>query len=140
MAKKDNSKDNKHFFKDFKAEIKKVIWPAPKQLINTTVAIITMIVVVAAIVFALDFAFEALSKNGFTKLQQSISSSNTSNTNSNNEASNNSTTTTESEATNSDTTESEASDSVLVTEPIEDNAQTEQSEATVETEETTESE
>ena len=32
MAKE--TKNKKHFFKDFKAELKKVIWPTPKQLIN----------------------------------------------------------------------------------------------------------
>ena len=42
MAKKDNKNENKvkkHFFKDFKAELKKVIWPTPKQLVNNTVAV-----------------------------------------------------------------------------------------------------
>ena len=33
MANKEkNKKDNRHFFKDFKAELKKVIWPTPKQV------------------------------------------------------------------------------------------------------------
>ena len=34
MAKNESKNDNKvkkHFFKDFKAELKKVIWPTPKQ-------------------------------------------------------------------------------------------------------------
>ena len=33
-AKKENSKNKKSFFKDFKAELKKVVWPTPKQLFN----------------------------------------------------------------------------------------------------------
>ena len=40
MAKKESKTENKvkkHFFKDFKAELKKVIWPTPKQLVNNTV-------------------------------------------------------------------------------------------------------
>ena len=104
MAKMDNSKENKHFFRDFKAEIKKVIWPSPKQLMNTTVAIITMIIVVAVIVFILDFAFEALSKNGFTKLQEIVTSSNANNENN---ASNNSTNTTELEESTENSTNQE---------------------------------
>ena len=31
---KKEKKENKHFFKDFKAELKRVIWPTPKQLVN----------------------------------------------------------------------------------------------------------
>ncbi len=30
---KENFKNKKHFLKDFKAELKKVIWPTPKQLL-----------------------------------------------------------------------------------------------------------
>ena len=40
MAKKESKNENKikkHFFKDFKAELKKVIWPTPKQLVNNTI-------------------------------------------------------------------------------------------------------
>ena len=33
-ANKKQSKDKKHFMKDFKAELKRVIWPTPKQLLN----------------------------------------------------------------------------------------------------------
>ena len=36
-ANKKQSKDKKHFMKDFKAELKRVIWPTPKQLLNNTV-------------------------------------------------------------------------------------------------------
>ena len=39
-ANKKQSKETKHFFKDFKAELKRVIWPTPKQLLNNTVAVI----------------------------------------------------------------------------------------------------
>ena len=50
-------KNNKHFWKDFKAELKKVIWPTPKQLANNTIAVITIVIIVALIVFVLDFTF-----------------------------------------------------------------------------------
>ena len=63
MAKKDNkneSKAKKQFFKDFKAELKKVIWPTPKQLVNNTTAVVAIVLVTAAIVFVLDVVFELL--------------------------------------------------------------------------------
>ncbi len=74
MAKKDNktNKEKRHFFKDFKAEIKKVIWPTPKQLVNTTIAIIAIVVVVSAIVFVLDLGFDAANKYGLTRLHEEV--------------------------------------------------------------------
>ena len=74
MAKKEKktNKENKHFFKDFKAEIKKVIWPTSKQLTNTTIAIIAMVLIVGIIVFGLDVAFDAMNKYGLTKLQETV--------------------------------------------------------------------
>lgn len=74
MAKKEKktNKEKKHFFKDYKAELKKVIWPTSKQLINTTAAIILMVVVVGVIVFGLDLSFDAMNKYGLTKLQETV--------------------------------------------------------------------
>lgn len=69
-------KENKHFFKDFKAELKKVIWPTPKQLVNNTVAVITIVLITAAIVFALDLLFGALNTYGIDKLKAKVESSN----------------------------------------------------------------
>ncbi len=71
-----NKKDKKHFFKDFKAELKKVIWPTPKQLANNTVAVITIVLITAAIVFVLDFAFEKMNTFGINKLKASVESKN----------------------------------------------------------------
>ena len=59
-ANKKQSKDKKHFMKDFKAELKRVIWPTPKQLLNNTVAVITIVLITAVIVFALDVVFESM--------------------------------------------------------------------------------
>ena len=70
--KKENSKNKKSFFKDFKAELKRVVWPTPKQLINNTVAVITIVLITAAIVFVLDLAFESLNKYGVDKVKESI--------------------------------------------------------------------
>ena len=63
MAKESAKKDNKnkrHFFKDFKAELKKVIWPTPKQLMKSTMAVIFIVIVTAVLVFVLDVVFETL--------------------------------------------------------------------------------
>ena len=75
--KNENSKNKKSFFKGFKAELKKVIWPTPKQLVNNTVAVITIVLIVALIVFVLDLTFESLNKYGVDKLKEVISTENT---------------------------------------------------------------
>ena len=78
--KEKNSKNKKSFFKDFKAELKKVVWPTPKQLVNNTVAVITIVLITAIIVFVLDLAFEFINKQGVEKVKEVITSSNTTNT------------------------------------------------------------
>ena len=70
--KKENSKNKKSFFKDFKAELKKVVWPTPKQLVNNTIAVITIVLITAAIVFALDLTFESLNKYGIEKIKEVV--------------------------------------------------------------------
>ena len=80
-AKKNNNnkeiKNKKHFFKDFKAELKKVIWPTPKQLVNKTVAVIVIVLITAAIVFVLDVVFDLLNEKGLNKLKSNIKNSKT---------------------------------------------------------------
>lgn len=68
-------KNNKRFFKDFKVELKKVIWPTPKQLVNNTVAVITIVLILAIIVFFLDVAFEALNTYGIDRIRSAVSTS-----------------------------------------------------------------
>lgn len=75
--KKENNKNKKSFSKDFKAELKKVVWPTPKQLVNNTVAVITIVLVTAAIVFVLDLTFETLNKHGVNKIKEVVSANNT---------------------------------------------------------------
>ena len=70
--KKENSKNKKSFFKDFKAELKKVVWPTPKQLVNNTVAVVTIVLITAAIVFVLDLVFETVNKQGVEKIKEII--------------------------------------------------------------------
>src|SRR5699024_10130244 len=81
--KQDNKKQNKKSYgKDFKAELKRVIWPTPKQLFNNTVAVITVVLITAAIVFVLDFAFESMNKYGIEKLKEMVDNNNSEATNS----------------------------------------------------------
>lgn len=84
MAKKDNktkkqenSKNKKSFFKDFKAELKKVVWPTPKQLVNNTIAVITIVLITAVIVFVLDVIFEAANEHGVERIKEIITTNET---------------------------------------------------------------
>jgi len=70
-------KNKKSFFKDFKAELKKVIWPTPKQLVNNTMAVVVIVVLTAAIVFVLDLAFDLFNKYGINNLKSKIKGSET---------------------------------------------------------------
>mgnify|MGYP004537760379 CR=1 FL=1 len=74
MAKKNekNSKDKTSFTKKFKAELKKVIWPTPKQLVNNTVAVVTIVLTTAIIVFVLDVVFDMGNKYGISHLQSIV--------------------------------------------------------------------
>lgn len=88
MAKKDkkekkevkNSKDKTSFMKSFKVELKKVNWPTPKQLFNNTVAVLTIVIITAVIVFVLDFAFKSMNKYGIDKIKEVVSNSDTTET------------------------------------------------------------
>ena len=72
--KKENSKNKKSFFKDFKAELKKVVWLTPKQLVNNTIAVVTIVLITAIIVFVLDVAFEAMNEHGVDKIKEVVES------------------------------------------------------------------
>ncbi|MCX4303988.1 MAG: preprotein translocase subunit SecE [Clostridia bacterium] len=69
-----NEKDKKSFAKDFKAELKKVSWPTPKQLVNNTAIVIVIVLITAAIVFVLDVVFESLNNYGIEKLKAMVTS------------------------------------------------------------------
>ena len=121
--KENNNKDNKNkksFFKGLKAELKKVIWPTPKQLVNNTIAVITIVLMTTLIVFVLDLAFESLNKYGIDKIKSSIQtiestdSEDSSNTTENIDTENSTDTTegtdTENESTTDETTDTNAVD------------------------------
>ena len=77
MAKKEKkeTKQKSIYFKEMKAELKKVVWPTPKELVNNTIAVIAFVLIIAIIVFVLDFCFDGLNKYGITRLQEKVQSS-----------------------------------------------------------------
>ena len=102
---KKQSKDKKQFGKDFKAELKRVIWPTPKQLFNNTVAVITVVLITAAIVFVLDFVFESMNTYGIDQIKSMVDSSNTVDSNSVDDATSTEDTNTESSEDTANETE-----------------------------------
>ena len=75
MAKEENKKvkkENKNGFKNFKAELKKVIWPTPKQVVNNTIAVVVIVLITAAIVFVLDVVFDLINEKGINKLKLNV--------------------------------------------------------------------
>lgn len=66
------NKKQKHFWKDFKAELKKVTWPTAKQLAVKTVTVIAVVIIIAAIVFVLDIGFEKGYEFVITKTSNAI--------------------------------------------------------------------
>ena len=92
MAKDEKNKKNKNpkksFLKESKAELKKVSWPTPKSLANDTATVIGIVLVVAIIVFILDFIFLAFNENVLIKgnntvIEQTVNQSSDENTESN---------------------------------------------------------
>ena len=77
MAKKEKkeTKQKSSYFKEMKAELKKVVWPTPKELFDNTVAVIAFVLIIAIIVFVSDICFDSLNKYGITKLQEKIKTS-----------------------------------------------------------------
>ena len=116
MKNKNDNKVKKNFFKDFKAELKRVIWPTPKQLLNNTTAVVTIVIITAIIVFALDAVFDLGNKYGISKLQsivnekynntESTNSTDNSSTDNNTESTENTSSTEENTSENSDETPS----------------------------------
>ena len=82
---KKEKKNKKHFWKDYKAELKKVNWQSPKELFNSTVAVLVIVFIVAAIVILLDLGLDflnSLEAKGIESLQNTITSQQTTDTNS----------------------------------------------------------
>ena len=44
----------KNYFHDYKIEIKKIVWPKPKQVFRNTGIVLSMIIIVGIFVFLID--------------------------------------------------------------------------------------
>ena len=69
---KKETKKKKTFMKDFKAELKRVTWLTPKQLVNNTTAVIVIVLITALIVFVLDLTFKAVNTYGINRLKTAV--------------------------------------------------------------------
>ena len=56
----------KRYFIELRAEFRKIVWPAPKQVLNNTVVVIVMIIFVGVIIWLLDGA-SSYALNAFLK-------------------------------------------------------------------------
>ena len=43
------------WFREMKSELKKVVWPSSKQLVNNTLIVLAAVIVVGAVVFLFDW-------------------------------------------------------------------------------------
>ncbi|MCH5195483.1 MAG: preprotein translocase subunit SecE [Oscillospiraceae bacterium] len=59
-ANKKNKKGIVKFFKDAKAEFKKVVWPGPKETTRNTIVVLIVCVLAGALVFGVDSLFGLL--------------------------------------------------------------------------------
>ena len=46
------------FFKDTRAELKKVVWPTGKQVANNTLWVLILVIVISAVVLGFDLLLE----------------------------------------------------------------------------------
>lgn len=111
MAKEKKEKkvitDKKSFMKDFKAELKRVVWPTSKQMVNNVTAVIVIVLVTAAIVFCLDFVFGAMNEYGINKLKTHVQSQSQEQTQVVENVTTNETVTNNAETVNNETTNNE---------------------------------
>ncbi|MDD2376262.1 MAG: preprotein translocase subunit SecE [Clostridia bacterium] len=60
------------FLKGIKAELKKVVWPTKKQLINNTIIVILLVLALAAIVLTFDMIVEFLDTHLWNLIRSKI--------------------------------------------------------------------
>lgn len=53
-AKRDKKGGVRKYFRDLKSELKKVVWPSRKQVINNTGVVLTVVTVVGLFLFGID--------------------------------------------------------------------------------------
>jgi preprotein translocase subunit SecE len=44
------------WFREMRSELKKVVWPTPKQIVNNTFVALTVMTVAAIVIWAIDYA------------------------------------------------------------------------------------
>lgn len=54
------------YFRDMKGEVKKVVWPAKKQIVNNTAVVIVTVIIAAIVIGGFDFVVSALVNLLFT--------------------------------------------------------------------------
>ena len=72
---KKDKKEKNNSIKSIRAELKKVTWPTPKQLVNKTIAVIAIVLIVSIIVFLFDLIFENIYNLGTGALKSIITTS-----------------------------------------------------------------
>ena len=50
------------YFRDVKSEMKKVVWPGKKQIINNTIVVLVVVAIASVVTLALDTGFITLLK------------------------------------------------------------------------------
>ena len=60
MAETTAKKQNRvvKFFKEVKSELKKVVWPSRKQIINNTLIVIASVIIIGIVIWAFDAIFQ----------------------------------------------------------------------------------
>ena len=60
MAETTVKKQNRviRFFKEVKSELKKVVWPTRKQVINNTLIVIAAVLIIGLVIWAFDVLFQ----------------------------------------------------------------------------------
>ena len=48
------------YLREMRSELKKVVWPSQKQLINNSLIVIVSVVVVGAVIAGVDFVFRSI--------------------------------------------------------------------------------
>ena len=61
----------KGFFKDMRSELKKVVWPTKKQIVNNTLWVMILVIVVAVVVLGIDLVLEKIDATLWNKLDSS---------------------------------------------------------------------
>lgn len=70
-----SGKSIKRFFKDFKGETKKIVWPDARTVLKNTGIVLVVVAIVTTVIFAIDFGLE----HGIVALKEYAISAGTSN-------------------------------------------------------------